>query len=1312
MRPRQEAPPKYITFGTPIPGAKEPLTFRRNAEWEAKNPKPRITFRPETPAKLGKRKAETPDTRPVRRGVPTRAKKLAKRLEEHQDELISDEEVWIKKPGMEFMRPRHRHYQDKPVAGIRRPRAESSVTETELAKKKAKTNPNETDSDSEVEEMHIDRLTVGQPSPITYRMVDLAEQARDNQLPITSTDEESLDESLEIKEIQHVSKRSRYPGKHTPMRKGPVKRDIPLNKSSTVSQRYSQQKAAAEGNLATNSADWRRRLPKEIADYADVFDPEKARRLPEHTKYDQTIHFEKGKDLPKPRPIIKLTPHEQEALKDHVDEYLKKGWITKVEPGEPCPVASPVFFVGKKDGGARVVTDYRAINAITIPDNYPIPIMHDLPDRLAGSKYFFTLDMRSGYHNLRIKAGDEWKAAFRVGDAIYKPLVMMFGMKNSPAVFQRFMNENFEYWRQRERILIYLDDIIGKAKTEQEHWQLLREVLQKCRELDIYLKIEKCHFLQTRLDYLGFVVGQEGVQMDPYKLKAIEEWPVPESKKAIQRFQGFCNFYRRFVKNYAERMQPITKLTHQDIKFKWTEEAQQAFEDIKQAFRTEIILGYPNHNKPFILETDASKFAIGAILTQENDKGEERPLATMSKQLQGAELNWPTHEKEMYAIIKALKEWRHLLEGTRHPVQIRSDHKNLLYYMTGQELTEKLKRWMVALSRFNFMLIHWPGKDNKADALSRRPDYMLGKDETKITMLPPERIQRVEPTEVKGLYWLRSVEVKITDPVIRTIVKNYATDEAKQEWLTIQNTKNKTHTSNEQMRYVDNKLWIPPNANLRSLLMRRHHDNKTAGHPGAAKTIELLERRYYWPHLRQDVQDYVATCDLCQRAKPLRQNREVPLQPISPPGRPWEAISCDLVTDLPVSNEGYDTILVVVDRLTKMGRFIPTNGIPNAKRIAQLFTQNIFKHYGTPKTVISDRGTQFTAQFLKEFCRLLGIDWKTSTAYHPQTDGQTERLNQTMEQYLRCYVSYRQTDWAFYLDLAEFAYNNRQHAATKQSPFYTMYGWNPTTDFLDSEGSNVPEAQGHLEEMQQAQQQAYASIRQANEAMKLYADLHRGKLPSYKPGDEVMLDMKNLARLEPTKKLAMKWAGPYKVEKAVGRVAYRLKLPETMAIHPVFHASLLKPYRRQHFPGRKEVTEPPPVEIEGAPEYTVEKVQDTRLRYNKVQYLIKWEGYAETTWEPLDNLKNAYKLVEAFHKKYPTAHKPKNLNQWLAARCRKRKSTDQEDTEESSEATSEEASDTDSDVTETDEASGSESTEIAAPKYQLRRSTRSKRSTN
>ncbi|KAL5527037.1 hypothetical protein ACEPAG_5828 [Sanghuangporus baumii] len=254
--------------------------------------------------------------------------------------------------------------------------------------------------------------------------------------------------------------------------------------------------------------------------------------------------------------------------------------------------------------------------------------------------------------------------------------------------------------------------------------------------------------------------------------------------------------------------------------------------------------------------------------------------------------------------------------------------------------------------------------------------------------------------------------------------------------------------------------------------------------------------------------------------------------------------------------------------------------------------------------------------------------------------------------YLRCYVSYRQTDWAKYIDIAEFAYNNRKHSTTHQSPFYMLYGWHPHLDVAETGDSNIPEAINHLEELRQVQQEAYNSIRQANEAMKLYADLHRGKMPEYKPGDEVLLDMRNLSRLEPTKKLAMKWAGPYKVEKAVGQVSFRLRLPETLPIHPVFHASLLRPYKRKEYPGRPILDEPPPIEVEGAAEYEVELIHDTRRHRNKVQYLIQWKGYQERTWEPLDNLKNSYQMVEAFHKRYPQAIEPPNLNQWIAARKR------------------------------------------------------------
>ncbi|KAL5508629.1 hypothetical protein ACEPAH_6248 [Sanghuangporus vaninii] len=344
--------------------------------------------------------------------------------------------------------------------------------------------------------------------------------------------------------------------------------------------------------------------------------------------------------------------------------------------------------------------------------------------------------------------------------------------------------------------------------------------------------------------------------------------------------------------------------------------------------------------------------------------------------------------------------------------------------------------------------------------------------------------QTLRRTEINGLYRLETEMVTISDPIIRTIKRHYNSEEAKQEIMAIK--KSNGYSYRNGLHYV-------------------------SSHPGAEKTIELVKRAYYWPKMEEMIQEYTASCDICQRAKPIRQFRNPPLQPLKAPHQPWETITCDLITDLPVSNEGYSSILVIVDKLTKMGKFIPCQGIPNAKQLARLFHQHIFKYYGAPKQVISDRGSNFTAQFLKEFCRLIDVDWKTSTAYHPQTDGQTERLNQELEQYLRCYVSYRQTDWAEYIDMAEFAYNNRKHSTTHQSPFYTLYGWHPHLDIVETRDSNVPEAINHLEELRQVQQEAYNSIRQANEAMKLYADLHRGKLPEYKPGDKVLLDMKNLS---------------------------------------------------------------------------------------------------------------------------------------------------------------------------------------------------------
>ncbi|KAL5503844.1 hypothetical protein ACEPAH_7915 [Sanghuangporus vaninii] len=641
-------------------------------------------------------------------GSPKRWKKQPLRqrrpLPQKKPDIEQTQPVPKEDPGMTvYIHPREERRSEKVVAGTKQ-----HWTSRPIPVKEAIPTPKHTRwaaEDSDINMQNEQETTEDTPMHDTEPL-DI-ERLRTTNQPITLTRKEELAEKPELDLKRNWS----------PRQQGQVSQ--PLNKASSVSQQYSQQKAVAEGLLSTAKRDWQKLLPKQIADYADVFDPDRSRRLPKHTKWDMAINLKEGVPLPKPRPIIKLTREEQAALNAYVQELLDKGWIEKVHPHEPCLVAAPVFFVGKKDGGARAVTNYRDINNATVSDPYPIPIMSVLPEKLEKGKVFFTLDMRSGYNNLRIREGDEWKAAFRVGNAVYKPKVMMFGMKNSPAIFQRFMNDNFEYWLRTEEALVYLDDLIGQAQTEEEHWTLLRAILQKCRELDIYLKIEKCHFLQTQLDYLGFVVGMKGIQMDPYKLKAIREWPTPKTKQQIRKFQGFCNFYRRFIRNYANLYTPIGKLIKKDHKFVWTEAQDKAFEAIKKAFETKVALAMPKPDKPYTLETDASDVAIGAVLQQEDSQGELRPLGFMSKTLSSAQRNYPTHDKEMLAIIEALGHWRHLLEGTKEPLTIRSNHANLRYFMTAQNLTRRQARWALELSRYNFKILHWPGKKNQADALSR-----------------------------------------------------------------------------------------------------------------------------------------------------------------------------------------------------------------------------------------------------------------------------------------------------------------------------------------------------------------------------------------------------------------------------------------------------------------------------------------------------------------------------------------------------------------------------------------------------------------
>jgi hypothetical protein len=342
-------------------------------------------------------------------------------------------------------------------------------------------------------------------------------------------------------------------------------------------------------------------------------------------------------------------------------------------------MASPILFVPKKNGKMRMCVDYHTLNAMTIKNRYPLSLTNDLIEKLQGAKIFLKLDLKSGYNLVRIKEGDEWKTAFRTKYGLFEYLVMPFGLANTPAAFQHFMNDIFRDLLDIY-VVVYLDDILIFSKTREEHVNHVREVLKRLKENHLYCQLEKCSFFIPEVDYLGIIASGEGIRVDPSKVAQAVDWPVPKNIKNLQEFLGFANFYRRFIGNYSKIACPLFDLLHKDQPWKWTTREQKALDDMKSALQTAPVLIQPDLYKELFLECDASDFATGAILSQKGSEGKLHPVAFLSKSLSPAEKNYDIFDKELLAIIRAFKEWRHLLEGSETPIQVLTDHRNLEHF--------------------------------------------------------------------------------------------------------------------------------------------------------------------------------------------------------------------------------------------------------------------------------------------------------------------------------------------------------------------------------------------------------------------------------------------------------------------------------------------------------------------------------------------------------------------------------------------------------------------------------------------------------
>lgn len=941
--------------------------------------------------------------------------------------------------------------------------------------------------------------------------------------------------------------------------------------------------------------EWTSQVHQLLHDFKPIFgEPEK---LPPKRSHDHHIELAPGAKPPQQR-TYRMSPLELQEVQRQLEDYLAKGWI---QPSS-SPFGAPILFARKKDGELRMCVDYRALNAITIKNRYPLPRIDELLDQLHGAKVFSALDLWSGYHQVRIDPSDIHKTAFRTRYGHFEFTVLPFGLTNAPATFMSFMNDVLRPYLDKF-VVVYLDDILIYSKTPEEHLHHLRLVFEKLQQHDLRVKLKKCAFARTSIPFLGFLVTDKGVCADPAKVKAVSEWPLPTNVTEIRSFLGFTGFCRRFIKDYARIAAPLTDLTKGSKAFSGIlpTAAQAAFAAMKLALTTApvLVLPYVGSDATFTLFCDASATAIAAVLLQDQGHGLQ-PVAYESRKLNPAECNYPIVERELLAIVHALRIYRCYLEGCKHFTVV-TDHDTLKYFMTQRDLTGRKARWQEFLSPFApAMTIEYrKGTLNRSDALTRLPDARLTTLTTTIG------------TDTEFLSSLKAA---------------YPLDEY------YSHPPKFVRKADDGLYYVGNRLCIPKDPTLRLKLLQEHHDVPYSGHSGYSKTLAGIALHFWWPHMTRSVRSYVTSCDICQRTKPSSMPPAGLLQPLPIAQQPWAQVSMDLITDLPAA-DGSDSIVVFVDTLTKMAHFVPTNKTVSARQLALLFLQHVYRYHGLPERIISDRDPRIMSEFFSSLFKRLGTKLAPSTAYHPQTDGQTERTNRTLEQILRAYVHPLQDDWVSHLPLVEFVYNNSVQASTTMTPFFANYAYHPRTPALAATGDpstpsppfTNPDLHARLADTQQFMK---AQLELAQSRMQADSNASRREL-TFKVGDKVKLRTTNIQLAGQTsRKFKDRFIGPFEVAEVTSPVNYRLDLPASMKIHPVFHVSLLSPWHTDtENSGHTHQDRPTPVAsdyIHGDDVFEVESLLDAKLgtdpstRRKTVLFLVRWRGYDSSgdTWEP------------------------------------------------------------------------------------------------
>ncbi|GJY91235.1 putative reverse transcriptase domain-containing protein, partial [Tanacetum coccineum] len=767
-----------------------------------------------------------------------------------------------------------------------------------------------------------------------------------------------------------------------------------------------------------------------------------------------------------------------------------------------------VYAVGKAgtNPDANGVTDFPKV----FPEDFP-----KVFDQLQGSSVYSKIDLRSGYHQLRVREGDIPKTAFRTQYGHYEFQVMPFSLTNALAVFMDLMNRVCKLYLDKF-VIVFIDDILIYSKNKKEHEEHLRTILELLKKEELYAKFSKCEFWIPKVQFLGHVINSEGIHVDPAKIESIKDWVSPKSPTEIRQFLGLAGYYRRFIEGFSKIAKPMTKLTQKKVKFVWGDKQEAAFQTLKQKLCSAPILALPEGSEDFVAYCDASIKGLGAVLMQR-----DKVIAYASRQLKIHEKNYTTHDLELGAVVFALKIWRHYLYGTKCTVF--TDHKSLQHILNQKELNMRQRRWLELLSDYDCEIRYHPGKANVvADALSRK--------------------ERIKPLRVRAL--VMTIGLDLPKQILNAQTEARKPENIKNEdvgGMLVENSKDPEKFRTEKLEprtdgtlCFNGRSWLPCYGDLRTVIMHVSHKSKYFIHSGSDKMYQDMKKLYWWPNIKANIATYVSKCLTYAKVKAEHQRPSGLLVQPEIPQWKWDNITMDFVTKLPKSSQGYDTIWVIVDRLTKSVIFVPMRETDPLEKLERMYLKEVVTRHGIPISIIYDRDPRFASHFWRSLQKALGTSLVMSTAYHPETNEQSKRTIQTLEDMLRVYVIDFGKGWVNHLPLVKFSYNNSYQAGIKATPFEALYGRKCRSPVCWAEVGEVhPEiVQETIEKIVQIKQR----IQAARDRQKSYAYL-KCKPMEFQIGDKVML----------------------KVIERVRSIAFKLELSEELSkVHNTFHVSNLK----------------------------------------------------------------------------------------------------------------------------------------------------------